>query len=56
LAGICDVDEHDVGGWDCAVWAQWVWRSTLLKLLAGYLALKKGTPSFSKRPLHAGDE
>ena len=31
-------------------------KSTLLKLLAGYLALEKGTISFSKRPLHAGDE
>jgi len=31
-------------------------KSTLLKLLAGYLALEKGTLSFSKRPLHAGDE
>lgn len=31
-------------------------KSTLLKLLAGHLALEKGTISFSKRPLHAGDE
>lgn len=31
-------------------------KSTLLKLLAGYLSLEKGTLSFSKRPLHAGDE
>ena len=31
-------------------------KSTLLKLLAGYLSLEKGTITFSKRPLHAGDE
>ncbi|WP_297323178.1 ATP-binding cassette domain-containing protein [uncultured Bartonella sp.] len=31
-------------------------KSTLLKLLAGHLALEKGTISFSKRPLHAGDQ